>query len=222
MFCAAYERKLKDAAAAAELLSGELRQHLRICDACASEWQREQALFAALDVRLGQMVNVDMPGSLLPGVRQGVLELEPQTNWWKPALGLAAAAVIAVVAVRSTLLRSGPEVLPEPNRGVALSAPAVAGDTGIGSGPVQKIPARPAVRLQAKDKVVNDQPSQDVLTSPAEIAGLHQYLQRLRTRTGEPAVLEEAKNGEPFAIRDVEFGEIDLGVVTIAPLDGGK
>ena len=62
----------------------------------------------------------------------------------------------------------------------------------------------------------------EVLTSPAEINGLLQYARRLRTRKTQVTVLEQAKEEQPFKIQNVEFGEIDLGVVTIAPLDGAK
>jgi hypothetical protein len=227
MFCEAYERKLKDAAAG-ESLSSELRQHLRVCPSCATEWEAEQALFATMDQCLQQTVSVDARASLIAGVRQRVTATEPVTTWWKPALGLAATALVGLIAIR--VARHNPDSRRVSER-TASEAPAPwpsmeASTVGASKtiAPDEELPERRVLWVGAGNQVSGIRRSipAEILVSPTEAAGLQQYEQRLRTASAHLGAREEVKNGGLFEIRNVEFAEIDLGVVTISPLDGAK
>lgn len=234
MFCAAYERKLKDAAAAGGPLSVELRQHVRVCGVCAAEWEREQALLVAIDGNVREAVKVETPASLIAGVRERIAELGLGTSWWKPALTLSATLVMVGIGARLIFLNWKPRVVPEQDRPVAIAAPiAQHGSTEAMSGTDETQGAIASaeqlreqhgirVRLASREGEDSHPMGAEVLAAPIEMAGLQQYMQRLRAKAKQGATLEQAKNEEPFAIRDVEFAEIDLGVVTIAPLDGAK
>ncbi len=227
MFCESYGRKLKDAAAAGQAPGGELRQHLTACAKCAEAWEQEQALFAAIDLNLAQAVNADVPASLVVGVRQRTAARQTQTSWWKPALALTAlAAVIGGIAVRVALRKPDLTSVVEQTQAAAPAAALAETSSNNANAAVaatEKSPSPGVVRVPATtSEIVESQKpvAAQILISPAEAAGLQQYVQRLRTQTAPMPVLEQVKNEEPFAIRDVEFKEIDLGVVTIAPLDG--
>jgi hypothetical protein len=222
MFCESYERKLKDLAATGEAPGGDLRRHLTLCAKCAEAWEQEQALFAAIELNLAQAVSADVPASLVAGVRQRVAASQPQVVWWKPALALTAlAVVIGGIATRVALHKSDSST-----QAAAPAAPVAETSAASGEGVVaatEDSSRRHLVRVRTTTSEVFESQkrvSAEILISPAEAAGLQQYMQQLRTQTAPPTVLEQVKNEQPFAIRDVEFAEIDLGVVTIAPLDG--
>jgi hypothetical protein len=241
MFCEAYERKLK-AAAAGEPLSSELQQHLRVCPRCAPEWEVAQALFATMDQCLRQAVNVDAPASLIAGVRQRVIATERVTAWWKPALAFAVALLmVGGFAVRMTLRNSGKgNTTGQRDVVTAISASrsaqsvedevTVGNATGLETkaGSAHGTPVRAGTHhasgsTLASGIVGNREPaSVEVLTPAEEAIGLEQYIQRLRTRMIQVGSCEEVKNGGPLEIHDVEIAEIDLGVMAILPLDGAK
>jgi hypothetical protein len=79
------------------------------------------------------------------------------------------------------------------------------------------------VRAERNDATETRQdPALTILTSPAEAAGLNQYIQRLRKQRIEVAALEVVKEDGPIGFQGIEIAEIDLGVMTIQPLDGAK
>ena len=227
MFCKAYERKLKDAAAGGEELSGESLQHVSECDECSAEWNQEQALFAAIDFSLQEAVNAEVPASLVAGVRQRVAAAEPKANWWKPVLAFAAmAVVVGGVAVRIALHK--PNANGSRNEVAEMTPPTPASEetsTAASDSATETVPQHLVrqVRRERNEAAENREPEATrILISPVEAAGLDYYVKRLRSVSAEVVAKEVVNDDGPIGFQTMELAEIDLGVMTNNPLDGAK
>jgi anti-sigma-K factor RskA len=100
MPCENYREALIEAAAAHSEPSRELRSHLDACASCRAIFTEEVQLFAAIDTGLRAIANVEVPASLLPGVRVQLNGRPVARRSWVPAsAALAAAAALVVVLV---------------------------------------------------------------------------------------------------------------------------
>src|SRR5689334_2908297 len=61
MSCKQKQKALNEAAARGSELSAELREHIGACSECRAAFAEDGALFAAIDSRLQQSVNAELP-----------------------------------------------------------------------------------------------------------------------------------------------------------------
>jgi hypothetical protein len=109
MPCENYREALIEAAAADSAPSRELRSHLDVCPSCRSSFTEELQLFAAIDSSLHTAANLDVPVSLLPGVRIRLSEQRIAHRLWLPIVAtITAAAVIVLIAIDRGLERENP------------------------------------------------------------------------------------------------------------------
>src|SRR5258706_6490442 len=87
MPCKHYKDALIEAAASGAEPHAELRAHLAECADCRATFEQEQALFSAIEAGLHVTANSEMPGSLLPRVRERLdEEIAPQRRLFQPSM----------------------------------------------------------------------------------------------------------------------------------------
>src|SRR5258708_15045377 len=201
MFCESYRQPLMDVAASGEDLPHALAAHLAKCVSCAEAFGAEKSLFALIDSGLHRNANADPPPSLIAGVRLRVVANEPAAMTWKWALAFGAALVmVGGFAVRVALRNSAVGSLPEQTN-VALT-----GSTPRNALPSEIRSAKANTSSTSNEPVLHRRPSSNagdqhatertdqgnndshpqtpqLLTAPAEAAGLEQYMQQLRMRS---------------------------------------
>jgi hypothetical protein len=69
MSCEKYREALSEVAVTSGALEGALAEHLARCSECRAIWQREHALFAAIDSVLRGRINECPRESFLPRIR---------------------------------------------------------------------------------------------------------------------------------------------------------
>jgi len=97
MPCKHYKDALIEAAASGAEPHAELRAHLAECADCRATFEQEQALFSAIEAGLHVTANSEMPGSLLPRVRERLdEEIAPQRRLFQPWIFAAASVGLAL------------------------------------------------------------------------------------------------------------------------------
>lgn len=122
MFCESYRQSLTDAAASRKALPREAEEHLAACREYASALAVEQETLRSIDRSLRVAVNADVPASLVPRVREEILEgaAAPGRFSWRaifvPAtavLLLSAALLVVPGLILDKPLRSSRSAVPE-------------------------------------------------------------------------------------------------------------
>jgi hypothetical protein len=224
MFCESYRKALSEAAATGGPLPRALETHLAECGGCASDFAAEQRLFASIDYAMSAAVNVEVPASLLPRVREQVASVRVAWRGFVPvfATGLALVCAFAVsVAHRrhpvpdassSGSVTVAPAVSSAAEHAASLS-PAVAGPPALQPAPRKGTAVVPQASLHSEP---------EVLVSSDEQLGFERYAARLRARAPEFSARAVVISDAAFNIQPLEIAEIDLRQLTIEPLDGGE
>ena len=219
MFCEPYQETLRDAACGAAL-EGNARAHLASCAACAAALAEEQAFFAAIDSGVAQVVNCEMPPSLLPCVRDAVARkrVAPRgflRGWvWIPA---AATAVLAIAVL-----------LPRGDRH-AVRPPVQSAQQPPSGAQVPPVPFRPSspsliqMPAQTARRTSSAHSSAvEVLVSTQEEAGLKQYAAVLRTRRDVANALIDSSANASMEIQPLEIASMEWPELSIKPLSDDK
>lgn len=225
MFCEAYNRSLKDAAASGDTLSPALQQHLASCASCRGAFAEEQALFAAIDLGLSSTVNSEVPATLVSRVRVALNnEPAPQRHSFNFfAWGFAGAAV-AVAGILVLLY------LPHKPTPLGLTQPAAVataqGPTGTPTlnparaGDVSPLQHKKLVVLAASQNAKPEPP--EVLVPPDEGATLLRYEEFLRRKQAviflaSARSVDLPQGIEPLRIPEIEF--VDLNIPPLSKWD---
>jgi hypothetical protein len=224
MSCEPYSKSLTDAAAAGESLSYPLQQHLASCESCRGAFALEQSLFSAIDFGLRAATNSEVPATLLPRVRAGIVDApQPRrfsfSNLAMASTALGTAAIVAFFYLQSRAPSTRTATIP-------ASASRSAGPLhSISPSIVNPRASRSVSPLQHDARVTlvagrspNPKPP-DVIVAPEEGAALLRYEALLRkTRaTGFQTTGANPFNLH-FQIEPLEIAEIELGELNISPL----
>ncbi|HLZ13573.1 MAG TPA: hypothetical protein VKP58_13385 [Candidatus Acidoferrum sp.] len=228
MFCEPYKKSLTDAATAGESPSYPLQRHLASCKSCRDAFAEEQSFFAAIDSGLRTAANTEVPATLLPRVRAGILAAPPPRRFSFSIVALAGAAVAATAIIVSFLLQSHtPPIRTAVNRTSAslyadkpnpVSPAIVNPRSARGVSSLQHgAPATLAAGRSAKPK------SPEVIVAPEDGAALLRYEMLLRKARAARLPVESANPLdrhlpiEPLEIADIELG--DLNIPSLAKSD---
>jgi hypothetical protein len=204
-----------DAAASGQSLAGTLVTHLEGCNACSSAFTEEQLLFAAIDRSVGMSSNAPVPPSLVPRVQAQIIAGPDKTTWRSPVLAFATLSLVAGVAALSPMFhwRSTRVLSIRENPAAAPKVQFADSNKSIRS-PVQTAP--PALRR------ARVRSSMEVLVSREEQDGLERYAAGLRGRALENSARAAIASDPAFEIQPLEIAAMDLGQLTIEPLESGE
>ena len=195
MSCEKYREALIDAAAIEGATEAGLAKHLTQCSECRAIWQRERALFAAIDGALRGRMNECPHERFLPRIRARIAhacEAEPEAGWnprWAWAWAGAAFALLALAIAHPWTVLEQPPVDRSLNgvpvhvsqRSVRQNSDAVRlarGSTGI-LGRRQHFRRVPALRVLAKQSAPREP---EVLVPPDEANAFAQFVARVAIR----------------------------------------
>jgi hypothetical protein len=97
MSCEKYREALIEAAAVGGANEAGLAQHLARCSQCRALWQREHALFRAIDGALRERMNQCPGESFLPRIRNRIAHAAESEARWNPSWAWAGAALALLV-----------------------------------------------------------------------------------------------------------------------------
>jgi anti-sigma factor RsiW len=222
MPCENYREALIDAAAAKSEPTRELRSHLDACGSCRAAFAEEQQLFAAIDTGLRVAANAEVPASLLPRVRDQLIERPASSHSWIPAfagVGIAAALVVALVLARNPA-RDGAEQNPQAistahNVLPTVNQPAIPGGAPLETGhtarkharvwAVKTAPAGHAASLEA-----------EVLIPAGQKHAIDVLLNRMQEGDLQADVLPADRPEKP--LRTLEVSPLEISPIEIKPL----
>ncbi len=213
--CEKYRMALTDVAAVAAEPSLELRSHLDACASCRAAFTEEMELFAAIDINLSITANAEVPASLLPRVRAGLVERPASRRFWVSAsAGIAVAAVLVVAIVLAHKLgSSGTEPNPQAIS-AAHNTPSVVDQPATSAVSPPQI-ARMS-RKHSRVGAVKTEPNGDVAGVEVEVilipAGQKQAVDTLLARIQhgevEPDLLRAEESGKP--LQDLEVSPLAI------------
>jgi hypothetical protein len=226
MFCESYRKALSEAAATGGPLPRALETHLAECGGCASDFAAEQRLFASIDSAMSAAVNVEVPASLLPRVREQVASV-PERAAWLGFVPVFATALALVCAFAVSVAHRRHPVPDASSSGSVTVAPAVssaaehaASSSLVVAGPPALQPApRKGTAVVRQASVHSDL---EVLVSSDEQLGFERYAARLRARAPEFSARAVVISDAAFKILPLEIAEISVGQLAIEPLESGE
>lgn len=233
MFCESYREALSEAVLRGGELPREAQEHVAGCGKCRRAWAEERVLLGMIDGGLQEMVNAEVPPSLVAGVRARVAQGLPARAWSWSKWAYGAAAVMLAVTVlllavgkREVRKEDANAVLTQGGSQVAANGANERGESVAGVEPnAERVPER--VVKGKRERPANEtggSVEREVLVSGEEAAGLDQYLARLKNRQMSETVVRElvAVNHEPaFEIKPLEIEEIGWPQLAIEPLESG-
>jgi len=115
MNCTQIQKNIFDSLAAArEALPVDIAGHLTECPACRLYHERQLRLFRSLQTGLETLANANVPSSLAPRIRARLEEQPLARRFGSYGWGLAAVAVVAILASGLALTRYQPQVTGTP------------------------------------------------------------------------------------------------------------
>ncbi len=225
MFCESCRQPLNTAVAAGEPPPREVTVHLASCDACSAAFAAEKALFAAIDGSLYAAANADVPASLVPGVREAVLQKEFPTRHiqWRAILVFGSALLIVgslslwhsrSISRTEKVLAVASHTRPEASREAQIKSP-----TGVARGVApsapNKNPVTPPMATRSGLAVM-------VIVSPQEEDALKKYAVLVNANFGKNLASEVTRWDVRADLDPLEIAEIDLSQLLIQPLERGE
>jgi hypothetical protein len=221
MLCEHDQDALTAAAADGAILQGKLRSQLETCRCCRATFDREVALFAAIDSGLNSKTNSETPASLLPRVRAAIAELPSPARRWVPSFAFAAITAAIVFAffflVRPSQHGPGNEANRAPS--TAKSLPPNAGAESPRTASSVEVSANPhPPRLRISNPVLLIHSSQPEVIVPAEeLEGYALLLTALKQRFDVSHALattsddgrEQLDGAKPLVIAQLEVKPLE-------------
>lgn len=218
MFCEPYRKPLSEAALHGERLPADAEAHLAGCPTCRRSFSAEQALLVSVDGALRSLANGKVPASLVPKLRSQIAGLPEHRAWRSPLLTYAAALAIGAMAVwfagrsKEPLVQEK-DVVPE----VSSSAHSEPNATRQ-QAEAQRERVVTHERNSARQRsALTAQP--EVLVSADEQLGLQRYAAFLKTAVANRRAV--VKTDGTTEIPPLEIARIDVGRLSIEPLEGG-
>jgi hypothetical protein len=214
MLCDEYKDALTEAAASGAALPSCIREHVNFCVRCQGMFAARQVVFAAVDMRLHIINNVELPSSFLPDLKAKLASETPPTRTPIHSWAFACAAGTLVLAVALIGLRRdqggqiGAESLNRTKKPAAMA-------NGLKLDPihVSKAPDRvgvPKARMQQNLSARNHDP--EVLVPREEEEYLEGYYARLRKRGGMNLILagQQEIRAKALQIEQIEVKELKI------------
>ena len=214
MLCDEYKDALTDAAASGAALPSYVREHVNSCVHCQRMFAARQVVFAAVDMRLHTINNVELPSSFLPDLKAKLAaETHPsRTPIHSWAFACAAASLILAVALvglrRDQGGQIGAESLSRREKPAAVA-------NGLSVDPIQvsKAPDPMGVakaRMQQNLSAASHDP--EVLVSREEEKYLESYYARVQKRDGMNVVLagQQETRAKALQIEQIEVKELKI------------
>jgi hypothetical protein len=224
MFCEPYRQPLTDAACAGEALPRALAAHLDACNDCASAFASERALFASIDRSLHAAANSEVSPSLVPRVRAQIDARSARTIWRPAAMAWATGGLALLVIGFAYLSVRRPAVHVSPAKVIVIPT----SQTAVTNEPRQLLPRVSAQvrsqqmrRNQVSAPEANLRRVPEVLVAADERAEFERYAAIWQHRqTGKPVPTAVSPDlGDE--IKPLEIAELQLGQLTIEPLEDG-
>jgi hypothetical protein len=224
MFCESHRQPLIDSLAAGKPLPPELAEHLASCSACTAVFAEERTLFASIDRLMYAAVNAEIPVSIVPGVREAILQKEFPVRHiqWRAIFAFGSAFVIVGTLL---LWHSRPISRTERLPVVASLAAPPAQEKQI------ELPARVsrgvAPSAPNKNPVTRPIPTRSglaatVIVLPQEEDGLKKYAVLVNANIGKNL----ANNATRWEIQadpnPLDIAEINISRLAIQPLESGE
>jgi hypothetical protein len=214
MLCDKYKGALMEAAASGAALPNYIREHVDLCVRCRGTLAARQVVFAAVDVGLHTITNVELPSSFLPTLKGKLAAETPPTrtrihSW---AFVCAAGTLVLAVALVSLPHDQGKQIGAEPlNR--TKKAPAMANGLRLDPTHVSKAPNRIEVskaRMPQNLSVTNHDP--EVLVPREEEEYLEGYYAKLQKRGGMNLILvgQQEVQAKALQIEQIEVKELKI------------
>ncbi len=223
MKCAQAKKRIGDLVAAEErAIPQELLRHMEECGDCAGFYRTEEELLEAMDAGLRSMGKVEVPGSLVARVRQGVEELRERrrggVNVWV-ALGTALAGLVLAMVVLWPRVHRNADGGAKEAREIApmeevVSRPAE-GRATRGSSPE----VRSEIRRSRQD--TGRPPAEEILVGPDEATGLKALQAEVYRKPAigaamlhpTPQQVMQVKTIEPEAIEALATSDLEIAPV---------
>ena len=194
------------------------------CGACTSAFAEEKALFAAIDRSLHVAVNGEIPTSLVPGVREAILQKEFPTRGmqWRAILTFASACFVAGTVLfwhsRAVTRKEKPPVVASvaAPRGQEkqIELPAM-----VSPGIVRSVPHETGT---AHANVTRPGGEAMVIVSPQEEDGLKKYAVLVNSRIGKNVASDVTRSYVRADFGRLEIAQMGLSELAIQPLEGGE
>jgi len=209
---------LTEAAASGAALPSYIREHVNSCVHCQGMFAARQVVFAAVDMRLHTINNVELPSSFLPDLKAKLAAETPSRRTPIHSWAFACAAATLVLAVALIGLRRdqggqiGVESLNTTKKPAAMA-------TGLKVDPIQvsKAPDHMGVakaRMQQNLSATSHDP--EVLVPREEEEYLESYYARVQKRDGMNLVLAGQQETRAKAL---QIEQIDVKELKIESLD---
>lgn len=192
----------------------EFLAHCERCADCRAFYERERALFAAIDNGMQGIVNEPVPVSLLPRVRAALERTAVPGPFWMRGWGVALAA--GVLALSLGLLMKNTRHHETVTGGESLPAITAASAVGTESSASRGEPQRKKARLA---RVRTSEPEAKIIVRADERAA---FLRYVAGRTREPVQVvagAERSEDEP-GLRAVDIAPLEVSRIEIDALDG--
>jgi hypothetical protein len=224
MFCESYRQPLIDSLSAGEPLSPEIAKHLASCGPCTSTLAEERILLASIDRALHAAVNAEIPGSLVPGVREAILQKEfpARDIHWRAILAFGSAFfIVGTLLLWHSRPISRTEKLPAvaflaapPGQEKQIELPARV-SRGVAPSAPNKIPVTPPIATRSGLAVT-------VIVSPQEEDGLKKYAVLVNANIGKNLASDVTRWDVRTDLDPLEIAEIDMNQLAIQPLERGE
>jgi hypothetical protein len=222
MLCENYRESLLNIAAGGECLTPEAEQHLASCNSCRSAFAGEQALFAAMDSGLRNLMSKEPSASLAARVRAEIGRELAQTRRfrfvWVCVPAAAFAALLLAVFSPKTLqdFHSGgvPVTLVVPGRtapGAQNGNPLMQPERSLSVAREHRVHSARQIVLAAADE-------SQIRVPPGQEAALVEYAALLQKKPELAAARAEDLTGEPLAIQPLNIAELPAQPLAIEPL----
>ena len=213
MLCDEYKDALNEAAASGAALPNYMREHVNSCVHCQRMFAARQVVFAAVDMRLHAISNVELPSSFLPDLKAKLAtETHPsRTPIHSWAFACAAATLVLAVALIGLRRDQGGQI---GAKSLSRREKPAAGANGLKVDPVQvsKAPDHmgvPKVRMQQNLSATSHDP--EVLV-PREEQEYLNYYARVQKRNGMNLVLagQQETRAKALQIEQIEVKELKI------------
>jgi hypothetical protein len=217
MTCENYKAAIIDVLAASAAPGATLQEHLDQCPACRAAFDRELALFAAIDTSLRAKANAGIPASFLPSIRARLAQRAPQRMGTRPLVFAVAGVAIAFtvfLTVEPHHSQSKDQASLTPQIPAAISPSTDDGSWNSGPGsrfvPANVKQGRSPHHSTLLSAAASEEP--EVLVPRDQEILLRRYAQQLRRRNAAILLANDADHTElaPLQVDLIEIAELDV------------
>jgi hypothetical protein len=218
MLCELYKQALSQAAASRAGLPREVSAHISICAACSAAFAQEQALFASIDNRLGEVANAELPRHFLANtLDQLAEEPTPQSRWIFAAVPVSVIATVVFVLALGFSILGHKRIVNHTSVDKAATVPDQRTIAVLSAVPVLKITGnRPRYGRYLKSVPARTAPSAEpeVLVPPEEREAFARFLAALNADQDvavalvRPLTARPEEKEQPVQLPDLQIAQL--------------